>query len=319
MQTWLIDGDGVHESPDMDEVSKRFDGGEDFWLDIEAPSDAEIDDLGRRFRLHELVIEDSKQFHQRPRFEPYGEYMFIVVFATLDAGTRLREVHVYFGEHFLVTVRRMTCAPVDLVRDTPAVRGDIGRGVPFVLYRILDAIIDTYMPCLEAIEDELDDIEDEIFDHPRPAQLEALAELRRRIGRFRRATLPARDVLATGLAVTQTELPRMGREAERYLRDLYDHLVHVAEYLDGVRDYAVTAMDVYLNVLNNRQNDVMKQLTIVSTIFLPLTFITGFFGMNFGWMVDGINGPAMFFVFGIGTCVLSVIILLTVMRRRQFF
>jgi magnesium transporter len=146
-----------------------------------------------------------------------------------------------------------------------------------------------------------------------------LSGLKRELSHLRRAVIPGRDTLGGGTSLAIEELPGMSDEARRYFRDLYDHLVHVAEQVDTEREHAASVMDVYLSTVSNKQNDVMKQLTALSTFFLPLMFITGFFGMNFPWMVRHIEGWGWFVLAGVGLPIISVALVLALLKRRGWY
>ena len=165
------------------------------------------------------------------------------------------------------------------------------------------------------MDDRIDDLQDQIFENPKEAQLAAVFALKRQVVDMRKMVTPQRDMVSSMLARV-IEIPGMTAESERYVRDLYDHLIRISDMVDSYRDLLSGSMDAYMSMVSNRLNDVMKQLTIIATVFLPLSFLTGFFGQNLGWMASRIGSLTAFLVFGIGTEALAVIALFVMFRRR---
>jgi magnesium transporter len=214
-----------------------------------------------------------------------------------------------------VTVHQQPCPPcADVLHRMKA-----DEGPPMiqlmVLYRVLDMLIDGYFPVLAALDDQIDDLEDEILRAPTDEQLGRLFDMKRSLIALRKIVTPERDMFAT-LVSGSSALPGMTPEYERYFRDLYDHLIRVSDLVDSYRDLLSGAMDTHLSTVSNRLNVVMKQLTIIATIFLPLSFLTGFFGQNFAWMVNRIGSLAVFLAVGIGAQILTVVALVVMFRKR---
>jgi magnesium transporter len=170
-------------------------------------------------------------------------------------------------------------------------------------------------PFLAALDDRIDELQDQIFAKPTEDKLAALFALKRQLVDMRKLVSPQRDMVASMLAQV-IPIPGMTAESERYLRDLYDHLIRISDMVDSYRDLVSGSLDAYMSVVSNRLNDVMKQLTIIATIFLPLSFLTGFFGQNFGWMVLRLGSLGVFLGVGLGTEVLAVVGRLFLFRRR---
>jgi magnesium transporter len=183
-----------------------------------------------------------------------------------------------------------------------------------VLYRVVDMLVDGYFPVLATFDDQIDELEDEILKAPTEAQLGQLFDMKRSLIALRKVVTPERDVFAT--LVAGDALPGMTPDCERYFRDVYDHLIRVSDLVDSYRDLMTGALDTHLSTVSNRLNVVMKQLTIIATIFLPLSFLTGFFGQNFGWMVARLSSLSVFLGAGLGLQVLTVIALMVFFRRR---
>jgi magnesium transporter len=176
-------------------------------------------------------------------------------------------------------------------------------------------MIDTFFPVLSQFDDRIDALEDEILQQPTEEQLGVLFDLKRSLIGMRKVVTPQRDMFA-GLASGVIELPGMTAEGQRYFRDIYDHLIRIADVVDGYRDLLSGVMDTHVSTVSNRLNVVMKQLTIIATIFLPLSYLTGFFGQNFSYLVGHITGRAPFLLFGLGIEIVTVLILLYFFKRR---
>jgi magnesium transporter len=187
-----------------------------------------------------------------------------------------------------------------------------------LLYRIVDALVDSFFPILADFDDRIDEHEDQTFLRASDEQLQEIFAMKRLLVGMRKAVTPQRDLFA-GLVGGVSELPGMTAEGERYFRDIYDHLIRISDLIDTYRDLLTSSMDVFLSTVSNRLNVVMKQLAVIATIFLPLTFLTGFFGQNFGWMVGHIGGWPAFVGFGIGTEIVTVVLLVAFFKRRGWF
>lgn len=299
---------------DEQEIRRHLEAGEFFWLDLEAPSAADVDRCGKLFGLHELAVEDSKEFGQRPKIDEYGETALLVFYGVHDSA--LVEVHVHLSGGWMITIHRDPCANLAGAEDR--LDRDRPRTEEEAVYRVLDALTDSFFPVLETIDDRIDELMDEMLERPGVSQRQELFELRRHLVELRRVVGPQRDVMARGGGIFERMPGLEVDEARDWFRDVYDHLLRIAEAIDSYRDLLSGALDVYLSTVSNRLNDITKQLTIIATIFLPLTFVTGFFGQNFGTLVRHINTPAAFWGYGIGGLVVSASILWLWFRRSGF-
>jgi len=171
---------------------------------------------------------------------------------------------------------------------------------------------------LEQLDDRLELIEEHMFSSPKPEHLEDIFGMKRRLVRLRRVVAPQRDLFGR-IASGGVVVPAMTTDAERYFRDVYDHMVRLSEAIDGDREMMNAAIDAYLSTASNRLNVTTKQLAVIATIFLPLTFVTGFFGQNFGWMVDHVSSWEMFVLLGLGLELVTLIVLLALFRLRGWF
>lgn len=320
MPTRLVrDGSSSIVTLDAELLTDLRDDGRFFWLDIRAPDDGQVDLVGRVFGFHPIAIEDTQQFGQRPKLEQYDTYAVLIVYGALDdEGECLVEVHCFFAEEFLITIRDRKSETFSEARERLAARGNAIEHPIGLLYRVMDGLVDSFFPVLATVNDQIDALGDAILAQPKSEQLGKLLELKQRLIRLRRVIAPQRD-LAASLAGGVTDLPGMTTETERYFRDLYDHLIRLCDALDSYRDLLTSTMDVYLSTVSNTLNGVTKQLAVIATIFLPITFITGFFGQNFGWMVDHVGGLAPFLGLGIGLQLLVFGLFVVVFRRRGWF
>ncbi len=309
----------VLDSIDDQQIDDPTARGEFFWLDVIGADDDTIKALGRRFAWHPLAIEDTLEFHQRPKLDRYDDHMLIVFYGVRhldDPDPRLVEVHLLVSGNWVVTVRRHGCDELDVLRKRLAADDEASES--YMVYRILDTLTDTYFPAMERIDDAIDDLEDAIVQSPDNEQLQHIFRLKRRLVALRRVITPQRDLAAS--AIDQiADLPGLEAGSRDYFRDVYDHLIRVSDMVDSYRDLLSSAMDVYLSTVSNRMNAVMKQLTIVATIFLPITALTGFFGQNFGWLVDHVKSLQSFLIFGVGGAVLSCVLLVLWFARARFF
>jgi magnesium transporter len=315
----LLDRDGEsHEQVDRATVESLISSGDFFWLDIE---NADADDFAMLrdvFHFHPLALEDSEQFGQRPKLEEYDNFVFLVVYGAAPPPDvdRLVEMHLFYSESYLVSVRREHAPSCHELRQRYAKKpGQLERPI-VVLYRLLDSLSDSFFPALEDYDERIDGVEDEIFEGPREEQLQEIVRMKRSLNRLRRVVGPQRD-LASQLFGGAAVLPGSDAEAERYFRDIFDHLIRVADLIDSYKDLLTGAMDVYLSTVSNRLNVVIQRLTVIATLALPLIVITGFFGQNFGFLVRHINGWPAFVGYGIVAPLLLFAVLIAYLKRRD--
>jgi magnesium transporter len=321
VNAYLVDRRGApSEAVDAATVTDRLESGEFFWLDLHAPGADELVLLRDVFRFHPLAVEDSEHFGQRPKLEDYGDFVFIVLYGAAPAPDedRLVEVHCFYSAAYLVTVRKDESPACHAVRKRYERPGAAPERPAVVLYRLLDALVDSFFPALADVDDTLERLETQLLERPDGTSLPNVLALRRRLAHLRGVVAPQRQ-LAGQLAAGLLDLPALDDDGRRYFRDVHDHLIRIGEQIDVQRDLLTGALDVYLSSSSNRLNEVVKQLTLIATIFLPLTFVTGFFGQNFGWMVDHVGGWPQFVVLGIGLEVLAAAGLLVLFRRRGWF
>lgn len=291
------------------------------WIDLRGQDGPQLELLRDRFDLHPLALEDCSHLDQRPKMEEYPDHLFLVTQGFASRGDQVRELelqelHAFLGERFLLTVHLEEVAALEAVWDRAAADPVLlERGVDFVYYLIADGIVDDNFPILDRIADELEELEDSVLDRPRPDDLHRIFELKRHLVSMRKVLSPQRDVL--GLLSKRGD-PRIGERTALYLRDVYDHLVRINESIETSRDLLGNARDAYLSAVGQRTNEIMKQLTILSAIFLPLAFVVGFFGQNFDnlpFIRDWVRSDRLMWTM-IGVCVATPVGMLAWFKRR---
>jgi magnesium transporter len=302
----LIDARGTVE-PNVDPkgVESRLRDGVFLWLDIENPTEADFKLLKEAFELHPLALEDARKFGQRPKIEDYDDFTALIVFGAVDdpdrrSGLAPIEVHCFYSTKWLITVHKGECPVFGELRNQThrhLQKYEEGLGI---LYLVVDELVDSFLPQLSELDDEFDELEDTILTDPQPASLQQAITMKRQLVQLRKIVNPQRDMFGALLS-GRYELPGMTEEHERYFRDVYDHLIRVSEQLDDYRDLASGTTDLYQSTVGNKMNLTMKQLGWVATFFLPLSFLTGFFGQNFTLLVGTVIRPGWtFWVLGIG-------------------
>jgi magnesium transporter len=319
MEGTLLCIDGTIEPYTPETLQGQLDSSSHFWLDIIDPGGDVGPILTDTFHFHPLAVEDALEFGQRPKLDDYDNFVFLSMHGADEDTDDTVEVHCFYGPAGVVTVRRAGCSAIDDVRRRMAARiheGQHENGL-MLLYRIADALVDSFFPVLSALDDRIDQLEDAILLRPTSDQLGELFEMKQHLVSLRKVVTPERDMFAA-FAIDVPSLPHMDREVERHFRDVYDHLIRISDLVDSYRDLLSGALDTHLSVTSNRLNQVMKQLTVIATVFMPLTFLTGFFGQNFAWMVTRITSRAAFWGVGVGSELAALVVLYVVMRQRRW-
>lgn len=282
-------------------------------VDLHPASRAELDLLEREFHLHPLAIEDVHHRQQRPKIDVYGDHYFLVFYRiTPDEAGRpvLDEVDLFIGDRFLILVHDRPLAVLDEALDR-FVRSDGPRVVSALLYGILDALVDDYFPMLDALADRSEEVEEGIFHKFERSRLQNLLDLKKDLSLLRRVIAPERDSINVLL---RRDPPILDAAHIFYFQDIYDHLIRMTDSIDNDRDLVTTALDAFLTVENNRLSEIVRRLTVISTIFLPLNFVTGFFGMNFGRLS---GAGDLLFVFALAAMALLPAGMLWLIRRQR--
>jgi magnesium transporter len=271
------------------------------WIDVQGMGDeATLRRIAEIFGIHPLALEDAVNAPQRAKSEVYPDHQLVIARAPLLEGDRLGVPQVCFlvGRRYLVTFQDRYFGFFDPVR--ARIREGVGpirnSGADYLAYTLIDAIVDRYYPVVEEISRDLDTLEDDVLEEPVPEDLARLHHIRRDIATLRRVAWPQRDTLE---ALVRSESPFLGEEARSYLRDTNDHMGQIGGRLDFCREVAVGLTDLHLSTMGHRQNEIMKVLTLMASIFIPLTFIAGIYGMNFENMPELQSRVGYFVVLGI--------------------
>ncbi|KPL19608.1 MAG: magnesium transporter [candidate division Zixibacteria bacterium SM23_81] len=260
------------------------------WVNIDGVHDVDIvEKIGRHFGIHPLVLEDIVNTRQRPKMEDFEDYIFIVLkMITYDEKTSemySEQVSMILGKNFVISFQERQGDVFDPIRDR--IRNSKGRirkaGSDYLAYTLLDAIVDGYFFVLENLGERIEILEDEVIENPTSETLQVINSLKREMILLRRSVWPLREVIG---ALDRSGSSLIHESTGTYLRDVYDHTIQVADTIESFRDMITGTRDTYLSSLSNRMNEVMKVLTIIATIFIPVTFIAGIYGMNFEFMPE---------------------------------
>lgn len=252
------------------------------WIDAEGEPPEALETLAARFELHPVTVEDFLHRNQRPKLEDFDQYLFLVLHALMAVrGDELEtgELHIVLKKNCLLTVRDRPADAVKRVFDRCA--GDpriLEHGASFLLYLLSDAVADGHFPILDALADEIDDLEDAVVAGPGRARLHRIFDLKRVVVQLRKVVSPQREIAN---ALSRRDYPHIDPRVAVYFRDVHDHLVRAFEMIDAYRDLLSNTLEAHLAATSNRLGQVMKQLAVIATIFMPLSFLTGVFGMNF--------------------------------------
>jgi magnesium transporter len=291
-----------------------------FWLDLRHPAPADIDALGELLGLHPVAIEDTREFGQRPKVDVYDDTALIVFYSARrrDDTVDPVEVHVYVSGRFAVTVARDECAMLDALHEDLEPQGT--EDEVYLVYRIFDSLTDAYYPVIEGLEARVDGLEREVLTRPRRDQLTTIYRTRQDVRGLQRLTATQRDQFKAAMDPIAA-LPGLQRGSHPYLRDVTDHLAQIAGELQRQNEDLAALTATYFNANSDRLNAVATRLTILGTLFVMWTLVTGFFGQNFGWLVAHIDSQRAFLLYGLGGLVVPTAVLLSVFwaKRRDWF
>lgn len=298
------------ENPTIDEACRLHEEFPVVWIDVTGLAHIPVlEQIAARFHLHPLTLEDVVRTHQRAKLEEFKEHLFLVArMAPLPDEEMTDQLSIFLGDGYVMTFQERPGDSLDELRDRlRAGRGRVREfGPDYLMYAILDATIDAYFPLLEQSGEELEDLEDEIVLHPRSEILTRIYDSRRKMLMLRRALWPLREVTAS---LIRENSPRIHEDTRVFLRDCYDHTVQIIDLLETYRELSSGLMDVYLSSMSNRLNEIMKVLTIISVVFIPLTFIAGVYGMNFNTSVSRFNMPELNARYGYVICWLVMLVI----------
>jgi magnesium transporter len=291
--------------------------GRPFWLDLHDPSDREVEEAGALLGLHPVALEDTREFGQRPKVDVYEDNV-LLVFYTARLGDALSpepiEVHVYVAAGYVLTVRRTTCVVLDDLRE----RLPEGGGHP--VYQILDTLTDAFYPVIDGLEQRIDALEGQVLARARREQLEAIYRLRQDVRELGRLTVTQRDQFQDAAGELRRTI-EAADDMHKYLRDIGDHLAQVAGELHRQNEDLAALTSTYFNANADRLNAVATRLTVLGTLFVLWTLITGFFGQNFAWLTDHVESRSDFLLFGLGGLLVPTVLLLGVLwvKRHDWF
>lgn len=259
------------------------------WITIDGLQNIELlQELGNIYNLHPLVLEDILNTDQRPKMEDYGDYLYIVL-RNFTGQTKeditSEQVSIVLGKDFVLTFREKESSVFKPVHERLA--GNKGRlrksGADYLAHAVIDNIVDNYFAVLEALEEKIEFLEDDLVKSTTPVTLQAIHDLKRELILLRKSLWPLREAIS---ALERTDSPLVCESTGIYFKDIYDHVIAIIDSVETFRDMLSGMLDIYLSSVSNRLNEVMKVLTIIATIFMPLTFLAGIYGMNFKFMPE---------------------------------
>ena len=283
------DSQGYRRSENIAEVPELLESGAKLWIDASGANPEVAHFLTDVLKLHPLAVEDILQERMVPKAEDYGTYLYVVVHGIVRdrADPEVLETHeidIVLTEQWLFTQHNGTSRSIEAVEQemerNPRL---LDRGPGFVAHAVLDHLVDYYMPVVDAFDEDVDEVEALVIEHPKSEVLTRIFRLKRSLQRLRRIAVYQREVLKR---LSRGEFELIPERALPFYRDVYDHFVRVADLTDSYRELLSGALDAYLSVVSNRTNDIMKALTLVATVMLPVTFIAGVYGMNFEHMPE---------------------------------
>jgi len=257
------------------------------WINIDGIHDVElIERIGRNFDFHPLLLEDILNTQQRPKLEDFGTYLFVVLkMITYGEGVEEEQISIIIAPNFVITFQEGIGDIFDPLRER--IREGKGKvrkkGSDYLAYAIIDAVVDNYFSVLESLGEEVEAVEMELIQEPSTETLQAIHDLKRELITLRKSVWPLREVSNTLL---RGDSKLVKKENYIYLKDVYDHTIQIMDTIESYRDMVSGMLDIYLSSISNRMNEVMKVLTIIATIFIPLTFLAGIYGMNFAYMPE---------------------------------
>jgi magnesium transporter len=292
------------------------------WINIEGLHDLGlIESLGKHFGIHSLTLEDVLNCGQRPKIEDYGTYHFLVLksLSMREGCLELEQISFILGKNYVITLQEVPGDSFEAVRQR--IRRGKGlirkAGADYLCYALVDALVDEFFPVLESFGEQIEELEDTVILRPSPEILQRVHAVKRDLLVLRRTAWPERDTIS---AFSREESHLIAPETLVFVRDCYDHIIQVIDMIETYRDLTSGLQEAYLSSISNRMNEIMKVLTIISTIFIPLTFIAGIYGMNFDPHVSRWNMPELEWVFGypfsLGLMAVVAFFLVLFFRRR---
>jgi len=290
------------------------------WVNIDGVKDQEvIKKIGKRYGIHSLVLEDISNTNQRPKIEYFDNHIFIIArmisFDSKKNKISSEQISIIFGKNFVISFQEKQGDIFDPIRKRIKEKGSRIRnlGSEYLTYSILDSIVDNYFNVLEEIGEKIEKFEEDLIADPHQKLLKDIYKLKREILYLRKSVWPLREVVSN---LERSESRLISKRTGIYIRDLYDHTIQVIDTIETFRDTIAGMLDLYLSSVSNRMNEVMKVLTIIATIFIPLTFVTGVYGMNFKYMPE-LESPIGYFVTW-GIMILLGLMMLVYFKKKRW-
>ncbi|MDD4201953.1 MAG: magnesium/cobalt transporter CorA [Candidatus Omnitrophica bacterium] len=297
------------------------------WINIDGIHDtALIEKIGNHFNIHHLFMADIVNTSQRPKFEDAENYMFLILkmlyFDEKENDIKCEQVSLIVGQNFVISFQETEGDVFDILRNRiKMAKGKIRKmGADYLVYSIIDALVDNYFVILEKVGENIESMEDDLINEPTPKSVQTIQDLKRDIIFLRKTIWPLREVI-NGLEKTESKLIK--KTTAVYLRDIYNHTIQIIDTIESFRDTVSGTLDIYLSSVSNRMNEVMKVLTIIATIFIPLTFVAGIYGMNFNTAISPLNMPELNWRYGYvfaWIIMISIVVgMVTYFKRKKWF
>jgi magnesium transporter len=315
MRSWIETEDGCVENPSDSFVQERVAAGEPLWLDIEDPTNEVIDRLATRLDLHPLAVDDSKTFDQTGKLQIYGDVAMLVGFGLDRTRGEPLEVHAYCAGQFVITLHRGPCPAFEQLHEGDAVRAATVGEPGQLLHELISALHDDYGPHIDHLDEGLSRLAGEVLSDPDDRHLIEIAEINQQVAMLRRAMTPGRDLAAR--TNTLIAVPGFGESSQPYIEDLYDELQRIVSELEELEQRGFALLGLHVALASNRQSITSRQLAVVATIFLPITFLASYFGQNFAVLTETVQvGWPAFVLLGVGLYVVCVMATIRLLRRR---
>ena len=323
VQITVIDYDATHfQEKQVDQISECFpfrDTETVTWINVDGLGNPQlIEDLGKCFTIHPLILEDIFNTGQRPKMEDLGEYIYLnlkmLTYLNTEKDIKIEHISMVIGKNFLISFQEDVGDVFDPVRERIRKDGRIRKfGPDYLAYALIDGIVDNYFAVMEKLEDQVEDLEEELVISPTQESLQKINRLKKDMIFLRKSVWPLREMINN---LERSESPLIKESTKIYLRDVYDHTIQVIDTLETFRDMVSGMIDIYLSGLSYKMNEIMKVLTLIATIFIPLTFVVGLYGMNFK------NMPEIDWEFGYYSVLvvmgIMVVGMLTYFRRKKW-
>ena len=314
MRSWIDHAGEVAWEPAPSLIAQLIEAGQPFWLDIEDPTDEVIDQLATRLGLHPLAVEDSKQFGQRAKLQVYGNAVMLVGFGLDKQLHEPVEVHCYYTTGFLITLRRAPSPALDALRQKGSVQPELGSDPVRVLHPLISSLYTQFTALALELDERLDVLEQRVLHEADDEELAEITATRHRAAEIRRILTPGRDLAARAPLIQS--LPGATSETQLYAEDINDELQQVVADFTAIEERCAALLGLHASLSSKHLATVSRRLADVATIFLPISFLAGFFGQNFNVLVASIQGWAAFLVLGVGLSVACVVVIVFVLSRR---